>query len=71
MISKTNILLPPQTIAVVVTKSTNSASTLGTNDKIANVIENPFLCIEIPSLCIIPAVCIFSENEVNRMLLCS
>ena len=42
---------------------------MGTKDKIANVIDNPLLCIESPSIYIIPMVCIFSEKkEVSRML---
>ena len=68
LISKTNILLPPQTIAVVLTKNINSPATLGTKDQIANVIENPFLCVESPSLYKTPTVCVFLGKEVNRML---
>ena len=42
---------------------------MGIEDKIAHVITNPFTCIESPSLYVILIVCIFPENEVNRMLL--
>ena len=59
----------PGTIAVVLTKGTNSTCTLGTKDRISNVIANAFCCIESPFLYIIPTVCIFPEEEVNRMLL--
>ena len=63
--------LTPQTKEVGVTKSTQSLNILGIKDKIANVIANTFLCIESPSLCIIPTVCIYPQKrgEVNKMLL--
>ena len=67
LISKTNILLPTETIAVVLAKGSNTPSTSRTKDNIANIIANPFLCIESPSLYRIPTVCIFPEKEVNRM----
>ena len=41
----------------------------GTKGKFVNVIANPFLCIRMPSLYITLAVYIFSEKEVNKMLL--
>ena len=69
LISKTNILLPPQIIAVVLTESIKNPTTSGTKDNIENVIVNPFLCIDNPSLYIIPTVYIFQEKEVKRMLL--
>ena len=64
-----DIFLPLLATAVVLTKSTNSLKTLGTKNRIAYVIVNPFLCIKNPSLYIIPTVCIFPEKEVRKMLL--
>ena len=68
LISKRNIFLAPQTIAVVLAKSANSLSTLRTKDKIANVSKSipvyrePFFSYNIDE-------CIFPEKEVNRMQL--
>ena len=53
LINKTNVHLPTQTIAVVLTKS---ATTTGTKEKFANVIVNLFLCIESPYLYMIPII---------------
>ena len=69
LISETNVLLPPQTIAVVVTKSTYSPKTLEMRDKFTNFLANPFSCIGSPSLYTIPILCAFPETEVNKMLL--
>ena len=40
-----------------------------TKNKFANVIPNPFLRIESPSLYMISIVCIFPEKELNKLLL--
>ena len=66
LIGKTDILLPPQVIAVVATISTTKT---GTKDKIANVIANPFLCVESPSLYMIPTAYIHLEKALNQMFL--
>ena len=43
LISGTNILLPPQTIAVVVAESTNSDNSTITKDKFTNITANPLV----------------------------
>ena len=58
LICETNILLLPQTIAVVVAECKTVLIILGTTDKFTNVIANPFLYIENPSLFMLPTVCI-------------
>ena len=64
-----NVHLSPQTILVVVAKNTNTSNTSGTKDKFENVIASQFLCIESPALDMLPTVCIFPVNRVNKLLL--
>ena len=59
------MIIPSQIIAIILTKSTSLVQT--SHGNFSNIVANPLLCIEIPHLYVIPAVCTFSEKQLNQI----
>ena len=68
LVSRTNFLVLPQTIATVLAKSTRSLNTSGIKEQVTSIVTNIFLHIESP-LYLIQTMYILPDKKLNTLLL--